>query len=302
MLFPSGFGKVDHFATISKDGARDRKADDISSQDEVFDPKADWSAQWAKGKNTKLGKTIMEAKRQYLDTLGLKLTRTESIDGYFDTVKQGRECPNCRDGTNNGLYCFKCLVPLQRVSLPKVPKLPLKLWVIRHKREPRKKSSAVHAEVLCGKEYAQTVETPLANDLAFDKETCCVLFPSETSVPIRDLPNLKSLKSVVVLDSTWSQAPSMNHLKQLEDIPRVHLKEYKTLFWRHQSFPDTHLATIEAMYYFFVEYEKAVHDGFYDGKFDDMLSIFVGQFRKIERSKSTKGSCTTNDRPDPTCL
>uniref|UniRef100_A0A7S2RI45 tRNA-uridine aminocarboxypropyltransferase 1 n=1 Tax=Mucochytrium quahogii TaxID=96639 RepID=A0A7S2RI45_9STRA len=268
-------------------GIEDGKAGqegDASGEVNAVKRKANWSGQWGHG--TKLGKTIMQEKREYLDLLGLKLTKTDTIDGYFDTRKQGRVCPNCEKGPNNGLYCYACLVPLKGVCLPQIPKLPLKLWVVRHEKEPRKKSSAVHAEVICGKEYAETVETPLSDDLVFDKETTCVIFPSDTSVPIKDLPNLKSLKSVIVLDATWIKAPTMNRLKQLEGVPRVHLAEYRTLFWRYQNFPDTHLSTIEAMYYFFVEYEKAVHDGVYDGKFDDMLSIFIGQFRKIERFKA----------------
>ena len=50
---------------------------------------------------------------------------------------------------------------------------------------------------------------------------------------------------------------------------------------------DEFLATIEAIHYFFREYAQALrpHEA-YDGRFDDLLYIFVGMLRVIEQKKS----------------
>ena len=52
----------------------------------------------------------------------------------------------------------------------------------------------------------------------------------------------------------------MARYKLLANLPRVHIASYRTMFWRYQTgLSDQFLATIEAIYYFFVEWHRAQH-------------------------------------------
>ena len=54
------------------------------------------------------------------------------------------------------------------------------------------------------------------------------------------------------------------------------LPSHTSVFWRHQrGKPDTYLATIEAIYYFLVEfYHLAYPDETYKGQYDNLLFFF----------------------------
>lgn len=198
-------------------------------------------------------------------------------------------CPQCHTVRNNRIYCYECLLPLPGISLPRLgARLPVNLVLIRHPKEPRSKSSAVHAQVIAGAEQVRTLEVPLAQDVSFDPATTCVVFPGPTAKAVAELGNLSELKTVVVLDSTWSDAGKLSRLPQLDGLPRVQLKSYTTFFWRYQRKPDSHLATIEAIYFFFrelCEASLAARGERYDGRFDNLLAIYCAQFRKIVREE-----------------
>lgn len=66
------------------------------------------------------------------------------------------------------------------------------------------------------------------------------------------------------------------------------MADYETFFWRHQKHAEKCLATCEAIYYFFKEYEQALAEAkggkeiyAYDGKFDNLLFYFTLQFKTI---------------------
>jgi DTW domain-containing protein YfiP len=240
---------------------------------------------WVKpgGAKQPLTDAVLASRERVHDALCLRLTDTETVDSLLDPpgglAKQ--KCGLCASLHNNRLYCYHCLLPLDGVRLPALERpLPLELVVIRDPSEKRSKSSALHAHVIA--RGTTTLELPLDPLVKFDPATACVVFPSDTSFPVADLPNLSEIRTVIVLDSSWANSRRLSALPQLIGINRVQLRTQTTFFWRYQRVPDSYLATIEAIYYFFVEHHKALHLD-YDGGYDNLLSIYCAQFRKILR-------------------
>ena len=69
-------------------------------------------------------------------------------------------------------------------------------------------------------------------------------------------------------------------------LPSVMLTSHKSLFWRHQkNKPATYLATIEAIYYFFVDFHNVTQQQQqkdlerYDGRYDNLLFFFKLKIR-----------------------
>lgn len=71
-----------------------------------------------------------------------------------------------------------------------------------------------------------------------------------------------SFSKLVVVDGTWAQATKMvRETPQLARMRHVTIAPRKTFFWRFQNKDEHHLATIEAIYYFFREYYDAYEAG-----------------------------------------
>ena len=202
-----------------------------------------------------------------------------------------RTCRQCQSSNNNNkIYCYKCLVPVgkpEENALPRVD-LPIKLDILRHPKELRTKSTALHAGILCPKEMVRIEELPNESKLSeIDPEKTLLLFPTADSTTLEEIPDLNTIERVVVVDSTWQQANSVLRSDLCQRLTRrVKLaKTHETSFWRHQRKGDDHLATIEAIYYFFRERYEVMNKGDYDGRYDNMLYIFVGMLRVIEEAK-----------------
>ena len=73
------------------------------------------------------------------------------------------------------------------------------------------------------------------------------------------------------------------------------------MFWRYQTgLSDQFLATIEAIYYFFVEWHRAQHGAgasdaaySYDGCYDNLLLLFRYQYCVIQRAYHRSGKAFT---------
>lgn len=96
------------------------------------------------------------------------------------------------------------------------------------------------------------------------------------------------LKRVVFIDSTWSQTNQIASDERLRELLQVELRTRKTCFWRHQKGkPDTFLSTIEAIYYFLVDYHSAVQKEKYRGQYDNLLFFYSFMYRLIKNARGS---------------
>ena len=111
----------------------------------------------------------------------------------------------------------------------------------------------------------------------------------------QDFCQFLGLKTLVVLDGTWSQMHAFltdPRIQNARFVRYVKLNEYRTCFWRPQGkMPQTCLATIEALFYFLKElqmqFEKFVDSSliksFNYHEFDDILYFYDFMFRSITK-------------------
>ncbi|XP_027696574.1 DTW domain-containing protein 1 [Vombatus ursinus] len=103
------------------------------------------------------------------------------------------------------------------------------------------------------------------------------------------------LKKVVFIDSTWNQTHKIITDERLQGLLQVELKTRKTCFWRHQKGkPDTFLSTIEAIYYFLVDYHTAVLKEKYKGQYDNLMFFYSFMYQLIKKAKSSSGKQQEN--------
>nr|XP_060611297.1 tRNA-uridine aminocarboxypropyltransferase 1 [Anolis sagrei ordinatus] len=99
-----------------------------------------------------------------------------------------------------------------------------------------------------------------------------------------------TLKKIIFIDSTWNQTNKIVTDERLQGLLQVELKSRKTCFWRHQKGkPDTCLSTIEAIYYFLVDYHKEVLKEKYEGQYDNLLFFFSFMYKLIRNARSSSG-------------
>lgn len=88
---------------------------------------------------------------------------------------------------------------------------------------------------------------------------------------------------VIFIDSTWKQTKRLYGDERIRALPCVFLSSHTSLFWRYQrGKPREYLATIEAIYYFFVELDGLLKPGEpYLHQFDNLLFFFKFMYHKI---------------------
>ena len=65
------------------------------------------------------------------------------------------------------------------------------------------------------------------------------------------------------------------------------MNSQKTHFWRTQpDKPDTYLATVEAVYYFLLEYHQEVLKTEHAGRYDNLLYFFSFMHKLVQRSSA----------------
>ncbi|XP_006793969.1 tRNA-uridine aminocarboxypropyltransferase 1 [Neolamprologus brichardi] len=100
------------------------------------------------------------------------------------------------------------------------------------------------------------------------------------------------LQRVVFIDSTWNQTNKISTDERLQDLLQVELKMRKTCFWRHQKGkPDTYLATIEAIYYFLMDFHEHCLDEEYSGEYDNLLFFYSYLHSIVNKAKTSAGKC-----------
>merc|ERR1712080_94595 len=77
-------------------------------------------------------------------------------------------------------------------------------------------------------------------------------------------------EKVVFIDSTWNQCNKILNDPKIQCLPCVIIDSRNTMFWRYQTGKSKeHLATIEAVYYFLVDYHNIVLQKDYHGEYDN---------------------------------
>ncbi|NXI86747.1 DTWD1 protein, partial [Rhipidura dahli] len=118
--------------------------------------------------------------------------------------------------------------------------------------------------------------------------------PDEEKSPHECISSSKSegtrLKKIVFIDSTWNQTNKIITDERLQGLLQIELKTRKTCFWRHQKGkPDTYLSTIEAIYYFLVDYHQEILKESYKGQYDNLLFFFSFMHTLIKDAKCCSG-------------
>lgn len=101
------------------------------------------------------------------------------------------------------------------------------------------------------------------------------------------IAELQKIKRVVLIDSTWSQTRGYLNQPHIKNLKMVKIQTEKTVFWRYQTgMQDTALATIEALYFFFRDYEVGLNCGKdyarYNKKWDDFLWFYAYNYKIIQ--------------------
>lgn len=233
------------------------------------------------------------------------------------------KCLKC--GGSRMFYCYTCYVPVENVPVEQIPhvKLPLKIDIIKHPNETDGKSTAVHAKLLAP-EFVNIYTYPCIPEYEEKDHEVALVFPGPKSVSVKDIsfhlqkksqnsvrgknddldnPSIKrkkteeqdlndskckdtTLKKIVFIDSTWNQTNKIFTDERLQGLLQVELKTRKTCFWRHQKGkPDTFLSTIEAIYYFLVDYHTDILKEKYKGQYDNLLFFYSFMHQLIKNAK-----------------
>ncbi|KAF0308472.1 DTW domain-containing protein 1 [Amphibalanus amphitrite] len=145
-------------------------------------------------------------------------------------------CPKCHK--SRMYFCYNCLVPVDALT-GKIPhvRLPVEVEIVKHPGETNGKSTAVHAAVLAPDDVTLRTYPDVGS---YDPDETVLVFPDSSAGSVADVS---------------ATAPARDALLAYQ-----------------RGKPRTHLATIEAVYYFVRELQESRHDT-YGGEFDDLLFI-----------------------------
>jgi len=137
--------------------------------------------------------------------------------------------------------------------------------------------------------------------LVYPKRDAKTLSSSHDDVELYEF--LKNVETFVIIDCTWNQTNGMLKDERLSKLRSFALTSYETQYWRPQhKKPQASLATIEAIYYFCLEYDKYINwnhdknrsvDYSYDARYDNLLFFYeyfrrkVGQVQEERKRKAT---------------
>ena len=151
------------------------------------------------------------------------------LDSFDPLVSAERvKCPNC--DSFRKYYCYDCLVPLVS-NFPQIT-LPIPATVLKCKKEPRSKSSVMVLKVLCP-ETSEIISCLGEDDsIPLFCDGSALIFPGPSAKSLQDLTDdeLKGLKNLIFIDSTWHQTTSMIKNKNLSGLPMIKLENHTTAF------------------------------------------------------------------------
>lgn len=59
------------------------------------------------------------------------------------------------------------------------------------------------------------------------------------------MEEIKSIKRIVLLEATWQKCPGMLLHPRIEELPKLKINSYSTIFWRIHDKSHDHLSSIE---------------------------------------------------------
>nr|XP_036878061.1 tRNA-uridine aminocarboxypropyltransferase 1 isoform X2 [Manis javanica] len=206
----------------------------------------------------------------------LQNLRLASQEVLQKAQQNGRsKCLKC--GGSRMFYCYTCYVPVENVPIEQMPLVKVALVF------PGPKSVSV-------KDISFHLQKRIQNNVR-----CKTDDPDKPSIKRkkteeRDLNDSKckdtTLKKIIFIDSTWNQTNKIFTDERLQGLLQVELKTRKTCFWRHQKGkPDTFLSTIEAIYYFLVDYHTDILKEKYKGQYDNLLFFYSFMYQLIKNAK-----------------
>jgi DTW domain-containing protein YfiP len=185
---------------------------------------------------------------------------------------------------------------------------------LKHEQELDSKSTAIHAKLLASDQISihqfhkvteqSLSSSDLVEEIIQDPSAFVILFPDETSVELNDLSfeEFKSIRNVIVIDGTWSQAAAINRTEPYNKLRKVVVNpNLTTVFWRYQDIGLHCLSTIEAIYNFMKEYFHVQQpEASYDGRYDNLLFFFSYFYHLIQASytKNPDRKYTSRHRSD----
>lgn len=117
-----------------------------------------------------------------------------------------------------------------------------------------------------------------------------LLFPAEDAKDVQSMSHeeLLAINHLVIIDSTWHQTKHFLREPNVVSLKKVKIQTEKTAFWRYQRIAETNLSTIEAMYFFFRDFETNLNCGGdlskYSGKWDDLLYYYAYNYWLIQKA------------------
>ncbi|XP_034949705.1 DTW domain-containing protein 1 [Chelonus insularis] len=242
--------------------------------------------------------TILEAEQKTIDKdpfCRLKIDDASILDSINDRTICGK-CYKSRK-----FFCYTCYTPvIDQKYFPQV-KLPIKIDIIKHRKEIDGKSTAIHAAILAPNDVTIYTYPDFPTFAADDKVV--LIFPRKNASTIESLVSYNQFKEnnqdkttlgnknipitrAVFIDSTWQQTKAIYNDERLKALPCVILKSRISQFWRHQKkSPRWYLATIEAIHQFLIELHECSYDitspKEYCGQYDNLLYLFKYMYDKI---------------------
>ncbi|CDW75755.1 UNKNOWN [Stylonychia lemnae] len=235
-----------------------------------------------------------DQQQSYIDKLKLN-----SFNALIE-MKGRKDCPKCK--CSRKYFCYDCYIPLNDdlATVPRVD-LPIEVTVyiyllelyfnrLRHPKEKISKSSIVASKIVAPEKVQIVHEMDISSlrDDDEDYDSVVLLFPTDDAQEVIKMSEeeLAKIKKVVIIDCTWNQTHHFLKQANVKKIKKIKIQTEKTVFWRYQRISEANLATIEALYYFFRDYDvnKNCSGDYakYDGKYDNLLYYYAFNYKLIQ--------------------
>ena len=217
----------------------------------------------------------------------LKLAPFDALENFGGR----KQCPKCK--LSKKYYCPTCYICLADEKLVPHVTLPLHVSVLQHPKEKPERSSIIAAKII-SPEFVDIYRNTELPSINLDPKKTLFLYPTKEAKTLKEMGKeaISGFSHLVMIDSTWGQVQTFLRLPQIKALPAVKISAESTTFWRYQSVDSTNLATVEALYFFFKEYDECLNGGkdyVYDGKYDNLLYYYTFNYNIIQERYVKEG-------------